>query len=127
MIALARDFDVFATGIATGFSAILFSIWDVAQAGYVCALPVLHHASFPSFPGRSPALRIVRFLRRRTRSAKRVNSGESVPSVWYLRYPGGLHAALQTGLAASEWIFKGLRPAENRSPGSSVGRLIARQ
>jgi len=38
MIALTRDFYVFASRVTTGFSAVFFSIPNIAQARYVCAL-----------------------------------------------------------------------------------------
>lgn len=38
MIALTRDFHVFASGVTTGFTAVLLAIRYIAQARYVCAL-----------------------------------------------------------------------------------------
>jgi hypothetical protein len=38
MVALTRDFHVFASRVTTGFSAVLLSIRHIAQARYVCAL-----------------------------------------------------------------------------------------
>ena len=38
MIALTRDFYVFASRVTTGFSAVFFSIPNIAPARYVCAL-----------------------------------------------------------------------------------------
>jgi hypothetical protein len=38
MVALTRDFHVFASCVATGFSTVFFSIRHIAQARYVRAL-----------------------------------------------------------------------------------------
>jgi hypothetical protein len=38
MVALTRDFHVFASRVTTRVSAVLFSIWYIAQAWYVRAL-----------------------------------------------------------------------------------------
>ena len=46
MIALTRNFHVFASCVTTGFTAIFFPIQHITQARYVCALPgrsIRHH------------------------------------------------------------------------------------
>jgi hypothetical protein len=48
MVALTRDFDVFASRVTTGFSAVLFSIRYIAQARYMralCGLLIRHYDS----------------------------------------------------------------------------------
>jgi hypothetical protein len=52
MAALTRDFHVFASSVKTGFSAVFFSVWYIAQARYVRALfDLLIRHFVPSFPG----------------------------------------------------------------------------
>ena len=51
MVALTRDFHVFASRVTTGFSAVFFSIRHIAQARYVRAFlgPLIRHfGSVPS-------------------------------------------------------------------------------
>jgi hypothetical protein len=51
MVALTRDLHVFASGVTTRISAVLFSIWYIAKAWYVRAFSCLlirHYNSVPS-------------------------------------------------------------------------------
>jgi hypothetical protein len=48
MVALTRDFHVFAPRLAARFSAVFFSIWYIAQARYVRALSHLFICHYDS-------------------------------------------------------------------------------
>jgi hypothetical protein len=53
MVALTRDLHVFASGVTTRISAVLFSIWYIAKAWYVRAFSCLlirHYNSVLSGP-----------------------------------------------------------------------------